>query len=277
MKLLLREVTNPSYFREPQGLCYMNSKTTLFLIILAVMLSASCLGRENEQPSNGAPPSESLAERDNRPQGAISEKAAAAFAGLDPIRFRQGEGWRIFRIDGGASKAAYVVDEELFSDATRKYGLEVGKTKVVGETNDLAGLMQVDLGQRSIGGNRFVVFLPTLQTDQALRDAWIRENALQSDRFPLAVFVADRLLQAPDAYREGEVVHFQLEGELELRGTSHATVWDVSASLTGRTIQGSMQTRLRMTSLGFDPPNFANTLTVQDEFTVRIDFVAHEE
>jgi len=38
-----------------------------------------------------------------------------------------------------------------------------------------------------------------------------------------------------------------------------------------------MHTRLRMTSLGFDPPDFANTLTVQDEFTVQIDFVAHEE
>jgi len=68
-----------------------------------------------------------------------------------------------------------------------------------------------------------------------------------------------------------------MEGDLNLRGTSQTTVWDVEASLSGSSIRGTMHTRLRMTSLGFDPPDFANTLTVQDEFTVQIDFVAHEE
>lgn len=255
----------------------MNAKTTLLFIVLAIVLSTSCRARDSEPPAVGSPPSEPLSESDPPPQSTISERAAAAFAGLDPIRFQQGEGWRVFRIDAGASSAAYVVDEELFADATRKYGLEVGKTVVVGETQDLMGLVQIDLSQRSVGGNRFVVFLPTLRTDQKLRDAWIRENALESDRYPLAVFVAERLLDAPDSYREGDEVTFQLEGNLELRGTSLNTVWDVTASLSGDTIRGSMQTRLRMTTLGFDPPDFANTLTVQDEFTVRINFVAQEE
>ncbi|MXX26577.1 MAG: YceI family protein [Caldilineaceae bacterium SB0668_bin_21] len=255
----------------------MKSGTRLFLIILIVTLSASCRGRANEQPSDQAQAAESLPATEDASQSVISERAAAAFAGLDPIRLQQGEGWRVFRIDAGSSKAAYIVDEELFADATRKYGLDVGKTKVVGETQDLVGLMQLDLDQRSIGGNRFVVYLPTLQTDQDLRDGWIRENALESDRFPLAIFVAERLLEVPHSYTEGEEVSFQLEGELELRGTTLSTVWDVSANQSGSTIQGSMQTRLRMTDLGFDPPDFANTLTVQDEFTVRIEFVANEE
>ncbi len=255
----------------------MNSGIRLFLIALIIVLSVSCRGRANEQPSDQAQTSASLPATEDASQSVISERAAAAFAGLDPIRLQQGEGWRVFRIDAGSSKAAYIVDEELFADATRKYGLDVGKTKVVGETQDLVGLMQLDLDQRSIGGNRFVVYLPTLRTDQDLRDGWIRENALESDRFPLAIFVAERLLEVPDSYSEGEEVSFQLEGELDLRGTTLSTVWDVSANQSGSTIKGSMQTRLRMTDLGFDPPDFANTLTVQDEFTVRIEFVANEE
>ncbi len=255
----------------------MNSVIRLFFIVLITTLCAGCRGRANEQPSDLAQTSESPQATGNQSQSVISERAAAAFAGLDPIRFQQGEGWRVFRIDAGSSKAAYIVDEELFADATRKYGLDVGKTKVVGETQDLVGLMQIDLDQRSIGGNRFVVYLPTLQTDQVLRDGWIRENALESDRFPLAIFVAERLRAVPDTYSEGEEVSFQLEGALELRGTTLSTVWDVSANQSGSTIRGSMQTRLRMTDLGFDPPHFANTLTVQDEFAVRIEFVANEE
>ena len=255
----------------------MNAKTTLLFIVMAIVLSASCRARDRESSAVEAPPSEPLSESDPPPQSVISERAAAAFAGLDPIRFQQGEGWRVFRIDAGGSSAAYVVDEELFADATRKYGLEVGKTVVVGETQDVMGLMQIDLSQRWVGGNRFVVFLPTLRTDQKLRDAWIRENALESDRYPLAIFVAERLIEAPDTYREGDEVAFQLEGDLEIRGISLDTVWDVTARLNGGTIRGSMQTRLRMTTLGFEPPDFARTLTVQDEFTVRINFVAHEE
>ncbi len=253
------------------------NKTTFFFILLAMIMCASCRGSDSERPTTDTPHSEAPSESEAHTQGEISERAAAAFAGLDPIRFQQGEGWRVFRIEAGESIASYLVDEELFADATRKYGLDVGKTVVVGETQDVLGLMQIDLAQRSIGGNRFVVFLPTLRTDQKLRDAWIRENALESDRYPLAVFVADRLVDVPATYREGDEVSFQLEGSLEIRGTSLNAIWDVTASLTGSTIRGSMQTRLQMTTLGFDPPNFANTLTVQDEFTVRINFVSHEE
>ena len=255
----------------------MSAEKKILLLILIVILSAGCFGREAEQPANEVPPSELVSEPEIRAQSAISEGAAAAFAGLDPTVLKQGDAWKVFRIDPAESTARYVVDEELFADATRKYGLKVGKTKVIGKTNDLMGLIQIDLTQREIGANRFAVFLPTLQTDQALRDAWIRENALESDRFPLAVFVADRLLELPESYREGEEIRFRMEGELSLRGISQTTVWDVEASLSGSSIRGSMHTRLRMTSLGFDPPDFANTLTVQDEFTVQIDFVAHEE
>ncbi len=255
----------------------MSASKRIFLLILTVILSAGCFGREEKQPANGALRTEPVSEPATRAQSAISESAAAAFAGLDLSELEPGDAWTLFRIDPAESTARYVVDEELFADATRKYGLEIGKTKVVGETSDLTGLMQIDLTQREIGANHFAVFLPTLKTDQALRDSWIRENALQSDKFPLAIFVADRLLDLPEGYREGEEVRFRMEGELRLRGAAQTTVWDVVASLSEGSIRGSMHTLLRMTSLGFDPPDFANTLTVQDEFTVQIDFVAHEE
>ena len=76
---------------------------------------------------------------------------------------------------------------------------------------------------------------------------------------------------------EGENARFQLAGELTLRGITLPTVWDLSARLRDGKISGRVETRLRMTDLGFDPPNFANTLTVANEFTVRIDFVAKEQ
>ncbi len=249
----------------------------VFILILALALSVGCSDRGTAQAPNEVLPTESSQEAGGNSSSSISQEAASAFEGLDSVALKQGDGWRVFRIDPAASRAAYVVDEELFSGATRKYGLEVGKTKVIGETQDLEGLLQIEPSQPALGANRFAVYLPTLRTDQQLRDGWIRENALESDRYPLAVFVADQFSGVTAGYEEGEEARFELEGNLNIRGTTVPTVWLVAATLSGDTIRGSMQTILRMTSLGIDPPDFAGTLTVRDEFVIQIDFAAVEE
>ena len=238
-------------------------------------MAAGC-GRRDSSETESVPPESSSEHVDAPPGRTLSDEAAAAFGELPPVELNEDSGLRTFEIDPAQSKAAYIVDEEFFADATRKYGLEVGKYKVAGETQDVSGAVQLDLAGAAVGPNRFAVYLPTLQTDQKLRDGWIRENALESDRYPLAIFVAEEIRDAPQGYQEGDTVQFLLEGELTLRGAVLPTVWDVSAKLQDGTISGTLETRLRMTDLGFDPPNFANTLTVRDEFTVRIEFVANE-
>lgn len=255
----------------------MNVKVRLIIIMLATALSAGCLGQNGAQAPEANSSQEPSLETENPAKSVISEQAATAFEGLDPVPLQQGEGWRVFRIDPAASMAAYVVDEELFSGAASKYGLEIGKVKVTGETQDVEGLLQIDPTLQTLGANRFAVYLPTLQTDQSLRDGWIRENALESDRYPLAIFMAERLQDLSVGYEEGKEARFKLEGELAIRGKTVPTVWSVAATLSGNTIRGSMQTTLQMTALGFDPPNFAGTLTVKDEFVVKIDFSAVEE
>ncbi len=234
-------------------------KTQLLLLslILVAFLSVGCTDRDTTQT--------------------LSPEAAASFATLPPLSLREEKGLQTFQIIPAQSQAVYVVDEELFPDATRKYGLAVGKTKVTGVTQDVEGLLQIDLAGNTIGVNRFAVYLPTLRTDQSLRDGWIQDNALESNRFPLAVFIATQIRDAPQNYQEGDPTRFQLDGALTLRGMTLPTVWNVTASLRGDTISASAETRLQMTDFGFDPPNFANTLTVQNEFTIRIDFIAVEQ
>ena len=212
----------------------------------------------------------------NPAQQALTAEAAVSFAQLPPLNLGAAEGVRTFHIVPGQSKVFYIVDEELFADATRKYGLAVGKTQVIGSTWDVDGLLQLDLATNAIGTNRFAVYLPTLQTDQHLRDTWVRDNALESNRFPLAVFRATEIQGAPQSYQQGTAAHFQLVGTLTIRAIDLPVVWAVTASLRDNTITGSAETRLRMTDFGFEPPHFANTLSVQDEFGVRIEFVAED-
>lgn len=245
------------------------------LLLFALLIAAGCGGRDSSPADSGGQESSST-QAESAADQILSPEAAAAFAELSSVELEDSGALRTFRIDPASSSAAYIVDEEFFAEAKRKYGLEAGKAKVIGETQDVTGVLQIDLPGASIGPNRFAVYLPTLHTDQKLRDGWIRENALESDRYPVALFVATQIHDAPLNYQEGETVRFQLEGDLTLRGLSLPSRWSVEANLNDGTISGSLETRLRMTDLGFDPPNFANTLTVQDEFTIRIEFVANE-
>lgn len=189
------------------------------------------------------------------------------------------EGARRFVVVPAESSAAYIVSEEFFAGALAKLGIEAGLKEVTGSTNEVAGELQLKLDdpQNALVMGEFTVNLPSLKTDQSRRDGWIRDNALQSNKFPVAKFVAKSINNAPASYTEGAEVTFQLLGDLTVRDITQPVTFDVKATLTGDTIQGVATTGMKISNFGFDPPNFANTLTVADDFTIRVELTAKEE
>lgn len=189
------------------------------------------------------------------------------------------EGTRRFVVVPAESSAAYIVNEEFFAGALAKLGIEAGLKEVTGSTNEIAGELQlkVDDPQNALAYGEFTVNLPTLTTDQDRRDGWIRDNALQSNKFPLAKFVAKEIKNAPASYTDGTEVTFQLVGDLTVRDLTQPVTFDVTATLTGDTIKGVATTAMKISDFGFAPPSFANTLTVADDFTIRIELTAKEQ
>jgi polyisoprenoid-binding protein YceI len=188
-------------------------------------------------------------------------------------------GLRTFVIVPSESKAMYLVDEEFFSGALAKYGIAAGDSDVVGTTQAFEGQIQLNLDDLSsaLGDNHFTVQMNTLTTDRELRDGWIRENGPRFNDYPLATFRATAIEGAPGSYSEGEEVSFRLSGDLTIRQITKPVTFDVTASLTGDTLTGVATTRLLMSDFGIEPPNFANTLTVADEFGIEVHFTAREE
>lgn len=177
------------------------------------------------------------------------------------------------------SRAAYLVDEEFFDGALAKLGIEAGEADVIGSTQEIEGQLQFNLADLSapVGINKFTVNLSTLTTDQSRRDKWIRENGPQFNKLPLAEFTATGIEGAPDTYTEGEEAQFRLLGDLTIRNVTQPIAFDVTAKMEGDTAAGVATADLKMTDFGIDPPNFANTLTVANEFGVRIEFTAREQ
>ncbi|MEM7125861.1 MAG: YceI family protein [Chloroflexota bacterium] len=187
------------------------------------------------------------------------------------------EGFRTFMIVPGESKASYIVQEEFFAGALSKLGIEAGKAEIVGSTDQVEGQLQLGPGlDEPLGKNHFTVNVNTFATDQERRDKWITENGPSFNRFPTAEFVATKLEGTPATYTDGEEVTFIMHGELTIREVVQEVTFEVMAALDGKTISGIATTSSKLTDWGIDPPNFANTLTVADEFKIQVVFIARE-
>lgn len=188
-------------------------------------------------------------------------------------------GMHTYVIIPAESKASYQVKEEFFAGALAKYGINAGLADVVGSTQEIEGQLQLNFDNLSqaLGENQFSVKMNTFTTTRNQRDQYIRENGPRFNDFPLATFTANAIEGAPANYKTGEEVSFQLVGELTIRETTKPVTFAIKATILGNRLSGVATTRLKMSDFGIDPPNFANTLTVADEFGIEVTITAQEK
>lgn len=252
----------------------MAKRTLLITTLLTLLMSllAACGGTPpaavETAPAAADAPAESASEEstasDNTEQAADSAVSDAA-------------GLTRYVILPEASKASYLVDEVFLAGALDKLGIAAGDYDIVGSTTEIEGELLLDLAQTAIGPSEFRVNVASLTTDQDRRDNWIRENGPKLNDYPLAVFVATGVENAPSDYVEGEETTFQLLGDLTIREITQPVTFDVTATLADDTITGVAQTALKLTDFGIDPPNFANTLKVADDFMVQVELTAQKQ
>jgi polyisoprenoid-binding protein YceI len=186
---------------------------------------------------------------------------------------------RTFTIVSDESSASYTVQEQFLAGAASALGIDAGETATVGTTPEVSGQMTLDLsGDRPqlINGD-FTVDISRLSSNDSRRDQRIRERWLQSAQFPMARFAARAIEGFPENYEEGSEASFQLLGDLTIREMTQPVAFDVSATLQGDTIEGTGATDIQMTDYGFEPPAILNILTVSNDVTVTVDFVARAQ
>ena len=64
---------------------------------------------------------------------------------------------------------------------------------------------------------------------------------------------------------------------MTIRDLTTPATFAVTATYQGNTITGVAVAALKMTDFGITPPDFANTLTVKDDFEAKLEFTAREE
>ncbi len=224
---------------------------------------------ETPMAETGAEAEADSAENDDAAAAASPAEAAAAPAA----------DLRTFAIVPEQSRASYIVAEEFFGGALDQLGIQPGLVDTIGATQQVSGQMELDLANPAspVVSSQFEVNLESLTSDQSRRDNRIRQANLESSRYPLATFTITGLENAPASYTEGEAVSFQATGDITIREITRPATFDVTATLQGGTISGVADARLKMTDFGFEPPNFANMFSVEDEFTARVEFVFQQQ
>ena len=119
--------------------------------------------------------------------------------------------------------------------------------------------------------------MATLATNQNRRDNWVQKQDPQFGKFPTAEFVATGIEGASGSYTEGEEVSFQLVGDLTVRDVTIPATFDVTATVEGDTLTGVAEANMRISDFGINPPSFANTLTVEDPFVIRVELTANAQ
>jgi polyisoprenoid-binding protein YceI len=261
----------------------LSKKILVFLTFVSILVVglAACGSSETTSPvypeQEEAPSPEGQVQATSDVEEADSESQQEASTAAETEENVSG-GMRTFVIVPEESQASYLADEEFFEDALAKYGINAGQNHVIGSTQVIEGQFQINPNEMSnlLGENSFTVDLRTLQTDQERRDNYILDNGPAFNRFPEARFNATKISGLPATYVEGEEIQFDLSGDLAVRNVTVPVTFEVTATLEGDTLTGVAETRQLMSSFDIEPLSFVRTLTVADEFGIRVEFTARE-
>ena len=183
-------------------------------------------------------------------------------------------GDRAFRID--QAEVTYTAHEQItkkeIQDLLKIVGID---NTAVGRTSQVTG--EIDLGRDlSIARLRVTANLRTLASDSPLRDDRIRNQFLESNRYPNAIFTASGVTTAASPGAAGPEAQFDVPGQLTVREISNPFTLKVKGKLLGSTLSGSGSGTLRMKDYGFDPPEIAGAIKVSEGLVIGVTFSASE-
>jgi polyisoprenoid-binding protein YceI len=177
-------------------------------------------------------------------------------------------GLRTFQIVPAQTTASYSVHENLIFQ-------NKPNNDAIGTTHSVQGSFKIRTGTSPlVASMNITVDLSTLQSDAQRRDNYIKQNSLQTDTYPNATFVSVSTQGLPSNYTGGQMVHFQLTGNLTMHGKTNKEVFDVQGKVVGNTITGTATSTIYMTDFGIQPPNLANIAIAQNKVVVTLTFAA---
>ncbi|MCI0778351.1 MAG: YceI family protein [Chloroflexi bacterium] len=178
------------------------------------------------------------------------------------------DGVLTYRIIPEESEAAYFADEQLAS-------LSLPST-AKGATNEIEGvffLTEDGFALASEPISTFTIDLTSLKSNESRRDTRVQQ-ALETGIYPTATFTIASVAGYDDSIPDGEEQVLTLGGVLDIHGVQNQVTWDVRARRDGNVITALATITFRFDDFGIRPPSFAGFVSVGDDLTLQLQFVA---
>ena len=181
-------------------------------------------------------------------------------------------GLRAFRVVPQDSTASYEASFQAAGQAL--------PGSVMGITGDVSGefLLTSDT-QPVVKSLKIVVDLRSLDSGSPERDDHVRNDTLEVDKYPYAIFSVDEAQILPGSYSEGQAATFKLKGDMTLHGITRPEAFDMQATLVNNTITGTATTLIHLQDFKMRPPQTTAvvTITVSNAVTLMVNFSAKKD
>jgi polyisoprenoid-binding protein YceI len=164
------------------------------------------------------------------------------------------------------TKARYKVTEQLA-------GISF-PSDAVGTTEGITGAIIVNPDGTIAPESKLTVDLKTLSSDQSMRDGYIQQRTLETEKFPTLVLVPKRAVGLPAPLPAGNQAQagFQLIADMTLHGVTKETTWNVVATFGAASVGGRATTTINFADFQMTKPTLARLLSVDDKITLEIEF-----
>jgi polyisoprenoid-binding protein YceI len=143
----------------------------------------------------------------------------------------------------------------------------------IGRTTSVTGSFSI-AGDGSIQpGGRLRVDLRDIRSDTDRRDNFLRENTLETARFPYADFVPTRIEGLPTLPASGPAT-FRLVGDMTIHGVTKELAWDVEATFAPDSVNGEASTRFPFATFDMTIPKVFGLLSVDDDIRLVLNITA---
>ena len=144
----------------------------------------------------------------------------------------------------------------------------------VGTTEGITGAIIVNPDGSIAPESKLTVDLKSLTSDQSMRDGYIQQRTLETDKFPTLVIVPKKAVGLPAPLPAGQQAQagFQLIVDMTLHGVTKETTWNVVATFGNTSVGGRATTTVAFGDFNMTKPTLARLLSVDDKIQLEIEF-----
>lgn len=126
--------------------------------------------------------------------------------------------------------------------------------------------------------SRIEVDLNGLESDSRIRDGYVKDNTLQTDRFPTATFVPKRAEDLTLPLKDGAFT-FKIVGDMTVSGITKEVTWDVTGEKAGDRITATATNApaFKFGDFGLEIPRVFSVLSIVDEIRLSVKLEAKAE